>query len=187
MREEAILLSLKKLGYLSRSQIQRIHQLGGDRNARKVLADMKQFLSSFREGETVYYLNKEGRERIGSQTVRKKTLQAKHYLMRNELYIAFGQPETWKNEPKIGTKKTGFIIADAMFTVDGRYYFVEVDCTQKMSVNRRKIEKYKKFKETGLLTNFELIWLTTTEYRRGQLKKLCHGLDNDVYTITDFK
>jgi Replication-relaxation len=187
MREEAILLSMKRLGYISRSQIQKIHNLGSDRNAQKILASMKQYLCSFREGETVYYLNSEGRDRVDSKAVRKKTMQAKHFLMRNEVYIAFGMPATWRNEVKKGTKKTGAFICDAEFNFDGKTYFVEVDHQQKMSANRLKVEKYKRFRDASLVKNFELIWITTTEYRRQQLKKICQGIVHEVYTVTDFK
>jgi hypothetical protein len=180
---------MKKLGYLSRSQIQRIHQLGSDRNARKVLANMKQYLSSFRDGESIYYLNKEGRERVDSKAVRKKTMQVKHYLMRNEIYIAFDKPDTWRNEVKRGTKNTGAFICDAEFIFNGKTHFVEVDHQQKMSANRSKIEKYKKFRDASLLKNFTLIWVTTTEYRREQLGRICAnaGLNYLIYTVTDFK
>ncbi|PEI87275.1 hypothetical protein CN679_22635 [Bacillus pseudomycoides] len=59
-------MSLKKLGFLSRKQIQVLHDLGGDRNASRVMKDLEEYVSSFRDSEKVYYLNKEGRERIGS-------------------------------------------------------------------------------------------------------------------------
>lgn len=62
VREEAILSSLMKLDYLSRSQIQRLHSLSGDRNARLILAAMAPYLSRCRSStsENVYYLNKLG-------------------------------------------------------------------------------------------------------------------------------
>ena len=177
-------MSLKKLDYLSRSQLQRIHRLGGDRNARRVIQNMSHYLCSFREGENIYYLNQEGRERVSSKKVRKKTLQARHFLMRNDVYIAYNQPATWKNEVRIKAGDDLVLIADAMFERSGRYYFVEVDHTQKMNQNRSKIEKYKKIKQNN---DFTLIWITLTEYRRKQLISLCEGLDAQVHTINDFK
>jgi hypothetical protein len=173
-----ILSSLAKLDYLSRSQLQKIHRLKGDRNARKILQDLREYVSSFRDGENIYYLNREGRERINSKKVRKKTLQARHYLMRNELYIALNRPFTWENEMLIENIN---IVADAMYINGGKHTFIEVDHLQKMSKNRVKIEKYRE------LSNFDLIWITTTEHRRHRLKKLCEGLNARLFTIEDLR
>jgi hypothetical protein len=183
-REEAILLSLKKLDYLSRSQLQRMHRLGSDRNARKVLQNMEEFISSFRDGEKIYYLNQEGRDRVQCKKVRKKTVQAGHYLMRNELFIKFGYPSSWMNEVKFGYEDIALVIADAIFKKDGIYHIVEVDHMQKMSKNRTKIERYQKIREKGV---FKLVWITTTDYRRKQIQKLCDGLEVEAFTIKDFK
>ncbi len=71
-REEAILLSLKKCDYLTREQIQKMHDLGKPRNAHRVLSDMEEYISSFtNDRKHVYYLNKDGRERVGATKVRK--------------------------------------------------------------------------------------------------------------------
>jgi hypothetical protein len=161
-----------------------MHRLGSDRNARKVLQSMEPFLSYIREGEKIYYLNKEGRERVQCKKICKKTSQVQHYLMRNEAYIAFGQPSSWKNEVKFGIKDVAVIIADAVFQKDGMYHAVEIDHTQKMTKNNAKIQKYRRLMQE---VRFKLIWITTTEYRRKQLKKLCEGMDVQVFTINDFK
>ncbi|MEI5905621.1 replication-relaxation family protein [Bacillus spongiae] len=183
-REEAILLSLKKLNYLSRSQIQRLHRLGSDRNARIVLKSMTEYLSYTREGEKVYYLNKEGRDRVQAQKVCKKTIQIHHYLMRNEAFIALGQPATWKNEVKFGMKGVGSIVADAVFQRGDLYTAIEIDYSQKMTINKSKVETYRALMRKN---RFNLIWVTTTEYRRKQLAKLCEGMSVKIYTINDFK
>lgn len=104
--------------------------------------------------------------------------------MRNELYIRFGQSSTWKNEVKFGLKGIAEVIADAIFEREGAYHIVEVDHTQKMTKNRSKIEKYRLLRAEMY---FNLIWITTTEYRRKQLKKLCDGLDVQIFTIQDLK
>lgn len=173
---------MKRLDYLSRSQLQRIHRLGSDRNARRVLQEMEEYLSYFRDGEKVYYLNKEGRERVDCKKIKKKLGQVEHYLMRNELYIHLGQPSTWKNEMKFGLKDVAVVIADALFQKDNIYHIVEIDHTQKMSKNRSKVERYRKLAER---THLRLLWVTTTNYRSKQLEKLCEGLDVQIFTITD--
>lgn len=184
---EQILLSLKQLDYLSRSQIQQLHKLGTDRNAQMWLKKMESYLSSFRDSENIYYLNASGRERIGSQKVRKKTIQARHYLMRNELYLALGQPTSWKNEMKLKVGDVA-IICDAMYQVGNKYHFVEIDHIQKMNQNRLKIERYRKLIGSGAFKVLpELIWVTTTEHRRHRLKRLCEGINVRVYTIEDLR
>jgi hypothetical protein len=183
-REEQILLSLKKLDYLTTSQIRRLHNLKGARNARKVLERLEPYLCHFREGENVYYLSRAGRDRVEASKVRKKTLQAIHYIMRNEAYIHFGRPHTWKNEVKVSDSNVT-IKADAMFTIDKKLHFVEVDHLQKMGENRLKVGKYHKLKESGHA--FKLIWITTTEYRKKQLTKLCEGLEVMIHTIADIR
>ncbi|MFJ5624773.1 replication-relaxation family protein [Peribacillus loiseleuriae] len=101
-RQEDILLSLKKFDYLTRSQIQIIHDLKGDRNANRVLNDMAEYLGTFRhEGNIVYYLNKNGRERIQHDVIRKKTPNIQHFLVRNQLWMHLKRPHSWQNEAKI--------------------------------------------------------------------------------------
>ncbi|MYL53323.1 hypothetical protein GLW08_08220 [Pontibacillus yanchengensis] len=186
-REENILLSLKKLHYLSRSQLQALHDLGSTRNAQRILQDMSPYLSSFRDGENVYYLNKEGRERVNAKKAFKKTTQARHYLMRNSLYIAFGSPATWKNEVKLEVSGNVKVIADAIFTRNNQYHIIEVDHTQKMSKNRGKIERYKQLIELGVFQKHPIFtWITTTAYREKQLSKLLDGMEHQIFTIADF-
>lgn len=186
-RLESILLSLKKLGFLSRKQIQVLHELGGDRNASRVMKSLEGYVSSFRDGEKVFYLNKEGRERVGSKKVLKRSNQFRHYIMRNDIYIAHGCPKTWKQEVRMNVKGVVSIVADALFNDNGRYHIVEIDHEQKMSVNRVKMQKYRKLIDCKVFEKPpKFIWYTTTEYRRKNLQKLCEGLDYNVFTVTDF-
>lgn len=186
-RTEDILHSLKKLDYLSRSQLQQLHDLGQKRNANRVLQQCSEFLSSFRDIENIYYLNKEGRDRVGSTKIRKKTPQAKHFIMRNYVYIAFECPSDWKNEVKLGIKEKKVINkCDATFTRGGKRYIVEVDNMQKMSENKKKIEKYRLIAESGVYGSPAFIWITTTTYRQKQLSELCRDLDCQVFLLSDF-
>lgn len=186
-RTDNILLSLKKLGFLSRKQIQVLHELGGDRNASRVMKEIEDYVSSFRDNEKVYYLNKEGRERVGCKKILKRSNQFRHYIMRNDIFIAYGCPQTWKQEVKLNVKGVATIIADALFTENGKYHIVEIDHEQKMSANRLKMEKYRKFIECGVFEKKpKFTWYTTTEYRRNQLQKLCEGLDCNIFTVSDF-
>ncbi len=126
-RNESILLSLKRLGFLTRKQLQILHQLYGDRNASRVMGSLDGFVTSFKDTKKVYYLNKEGRERIGSKKILKLSNQFRHYIMRNDIYIVYECPKTWKQEVKMNVKDIVLIIADALFTDNDRYHIVEVD------------------------------------------------------------
>lgn len=165
-----------------------MHRLGGERNANRVLKEMSEYLYSFRKDENIYYLSKEGRERVGCEKVLKKTAQVEHYLMRNDLYIALGCPADWKSEVKLEIPAVVSVIADAFFVRSGVYCIIEIDHIQKMTVNREKVKKYRKLLELGVFEKPPVfIWMTTTEYRRKELTKLCEGMDVRVYLKTDFK
>ncbi|MDQ0975898.1 hypothetical protein QFZ31_005776 [Neobacillus niacini] len=191
-RQEQILLSLKKLDYLDRDQLNRIHRLGTIRNTNRILKQLSNYLSSYREDySTIYYLNKEGREYVTSEKIRKKTNFVNHVIMRNQFYIYAGFPSKWKNEMKLSDREIS-IVCDAWFKANGKYHILEVDYQQTMKENRNKIEKYR-----GLYTNKSmesklghvppLLWLTTTELRKKKLVELLKGLPYGVYTINDIK
>ncbi|MET3088743.1 replication-relaxation family protein [Priestia megaterium] len=186
-RTDQILLSLKKLDFLNRTQIQTLHDLGSDRNARKVMQNLDEYVHYFRDGEKIYYLSKEGRERVDCNKVRKKTIQARHYIMRNYLYIAYGCPDTWENEVLLEIEGHVKVVCDAIFEKGGSDHIIEIDHTQKMSVNKLKINKYRQLFNSGAYKiKPKLIWMTTTDYRRKQLLKFCESLNVEVFTITDF-
>ncbi|MFE8704148.1 replication-relaxation family protein [Cytobacillus sp. FJAT-54145] len=166
-----------------------LHRLGSDRNAQRVLKNMDDYISHFRDTENIYYLNKEGRERVNAKKILKKTTQARHYIMRNDLYIAHGCPSTWRNEMKLGIKedKSTHVVCDAIFQTNERYHIIEVDHTQKMTKNRAKVERYRKLMKYGIFEKPpKFIWITTTELRRKQLLELHEGLDVKVFTVRDF-
>jgi hypothetical protein len=185
-------LSLKKLDYLNRDQLQKIHRLGKNRNTNRILKELSPYLSNYREEySTIYYLNSNGREYVSSDKVRKKNNFVQHVIMRNDFYIYSGFPGDWKNEIKLSDKENT-VICDAWFKSNGKYHILEVDHTQTMKENRNKIDKYKGLFENGAvkahLGYFPLlIWLTTTELRKKKLVELCKGLPYAVYTINDIK
>jgi hypothetical protein len=184
-RVENILLSLRKCDYLTRSQIQRIHNLKGDRNANRVLKSMEEYLGSFRHGlEKVYHLNKAGRERVAATQIRKKTPNVQHFILRNQLWISLGRPRTWENEYKVKAGEVS-LVCDAKFTTKGGIpVFVEVDVTQPMIKNSAKISKYKKLKETTD-DPFHVVWITEIESRRAKLTDLMKGLPGKIFTLKE--
>lgn len=150
---------------------------------------MDDFLNSFRAEENIYYLNKNGRERIGSTDIRAKTPQYRHFLMRNDLYIYLNKPNVW--EPEYNIDIDGIkVIPDVMFTgpVAGeeRYFFGEIDNEQIISTNLNKIRKYKQLKDTKVyqkeLGYFPtLVWVVRTERRKKDLLKYGEGLKQQIY------
>jgi hypothetical protein len=185
-RIENILLSLKRFDYLTRPQIQTIHNLKGDRNANRFLNSMSEYLGMFKQGiENVYYLNKAGRERVQCEVIRKKTPNIQHFLLRNQLWIAMGMPYSWGNEYKVIVGDIA-IVCDAKFMIDKTDALVEVDICQPMIKNKAKIEKYKRIKElTG--NDFRLIWVTELESRRPKLNELMKGMPGRVLTLNEIK
>jgi Replication-relaxation len=196
-RKEQILIQLKTLGYLTREQIRRINHLGTVRNANRIMREMQPYVSSFRDGyDTIYYLNREGREFIGASIIRKRTPQAIHHIMKNQFFIFTGMPNEWKNEQKITDGQKVNLVCDALFKKNGlsMYSFLEVDHQQKMAENRNKVEKYKRINESGIFQNHrkygyfpKLIWLTTNEYRKKKLFEMCKELPCEVYTLDDIR
>lgn len=188
-RQEEILFSFRKLDYMTRDQIQKMHDLKGSRNANRILKNMEKYLSSFYDGKKVYYLNKEGRSLVNCTAVRNKITTAQHYIMRNDLYIHYNQPATWKNEIRMisGSDKNKItIVADAYFIRNDKYHIVEIDNLQKMNKNRIKIDKYRRLIERNSFKGMPvLIWVTTSTYRQKALIDLCDGLDIMVFLNTD--
>ena len=168
--------------------MQTLHRLGQARNASRVMKQLEDYVSTFLDGEMVYYLNAKGRERVNCTKVRKRNDRARHAVMRNYLYIAYGCPATWRNEMVLKVEDVVSVTCDAYFIRDNRYHIIEVDNTQPMAENRKKIEKYRKLLDLNVFPKPPLfIWLTKTEYRKKQLQALCKELDSVIFTITDFE
>jgi hypothetical protein len=183
--------------FATREQIQTIHSLGTSRNALKVLGAMKKYLNvdNFK-GLNVYHLNKEGRDWIGSTNEVKFSYQIEHYLLRNDLFIHYGCPKSWEIEKKTVFKILGqpekHIRPDARFQVDGVWNYVEIDRTQSMSENKKRIVEYGELSSVihqslGYLPN--IIFYTVKPSRKAKIKELCKeaGVNCTVMTPDDIK
>lgn len=183
---------MKKLDFLNRDQLQTIHKLGKVRNTNRILKELSPYLESYREEySTIYYLNAEGRSYVNSNKIRRKNPFVNHAIMRNDFYIFAKFPTEWTNEVKVSDGITT-IYTDTWFKTGGKYHFLEVDSLQKMKENRMKIKNYAALYSAGHLSKHfgyfpKLIWLTTTELRKKQLKELCKDFPCVVYTIKDIK
>ncbi|MBT2696323.1 hypothetical protein J7E79_02590 [Bacillus sp. ISL-40] len=84
------------------------------------------------------------------------------------------------------------LIPDATFTLKGNYYFLEVDRTQSMSDNKKKIELYSKLNplmEKQFNQAPTLVFYTMTPLRQEKLKEICkyYKVNCRVYTKEDTK
>ncbi|WP_260398120.1 replication-relaxation family protein [Peribacillus simplex] len=183
---------MKKLDFLNRDQIIKLHRLGKVRNANRVLGELSDYLCKYREEYmTIYYLNSAGRDYVDCDKVRKKGNKVSHSLARNDFYIHAKCPFDWTNEMKIGDAVEA-CVCDALFKSNGKYFALEVDLTQSISENKLKAKKYKGIFERKVLEkelgNFPtVIWLTNSELRRKQLTEISKGFPYMVLTLNDIR
>lgn len=177
-REERILLHLQKFKFMTRDQIRSVFELGTVRNANRVLNGMSEYLHRVQNGhQSVYYLSREGRQYVGCEEVVKKSGQIQHCTMRVDYWMYAGRPTDWINEVEgYNTKRTVEVRSDAKYSYGGIVHLVEIDHLQHMRENRAKIKKYAELIPGYAMTlgHFPmLVWVTTTELRRKQLKEAC--------------
>jgi hypothetical protein len=197
-RQELILSSLSKLKFATREQIQSIHGLGSDRNALRILRELNDYMHvKTHDGRNVYYLSALGRDVVGTEEEMKWNSQVDHHLMRNDLYIYLGMPRDWEIERRIEFKyqasltlKDMYVVPDARFIKDGIHHFVEVDRTQSMVENKKKLTLYQHLvpaiKQQYGHTPVLIIY-TLTNLRKEKLQALCkeYGISCKVYTKED--
>ncbi len=154
---------------------------------------MEEYLCSFREEGygAVYYLNKVGRQMIGSNKVVKRTLQVRHALMRNDFFFYMRCPINWKHEVKV-TDGTTTLVTDVHFTKNRVHHFLEVDNTQSMAENCAKIRRYTEMfgrgvfqRELGYFPTLHIVTVSKSRVRR--FEEMCKGLPAQVYCIEDIK
>lgn len=143
------------------------------------MQSLKPYTNSIRLKENAYYLNKKGAALIGAEKQFRHSNQVQHKIMRNDAYIYF-KPTGWKAEREF--KKPVAITADAYFLSGSTYKFLEVDNIQNWHVNVAKMEKYKKFKDSGLIQKQlkyfpTIVWVVKFEIRKEKLKELAKELN----------
>ncbi|MGG4267451.1 hypothetical protein [Peribacillus simplex] len=190
--------------------LQQIHDLKSYSNACRVIKQLGPYIhETMFNKEKVIYLNKDGRELIGSKKEVKKNMLIEHTLLCNEAYLYFNCPLDWKTEYVIETKETvptsfgiqfkGLalsskkkVVSDSSFSRNGYLHLIEVDNIRGMADNKNKIESYVDvFPEVkdrlGLIP--ALYVFTSTEDRRrkfeGWMKQ--HNLRGEVKTFDEIK
>ncbi|MFB5555311.1 replication-relaxation family protein [Bacillus cytotoxicus] len=196
-RQMAILATIRKLQFATRRHLMCVHDMGGIRNANRIMADMKQYVSKTMYGkEYVYYLNKEGHAMFGNDGKVVSRGKLAHALLRNEAWLCLFCPDDWQVETEIRYRKNGEkkkIIPDVKFRdEESILHAVEIDRTQKMVVNDRKLKCYEEFtkiykqKYKGKVPVIH--FFTITKYREQKLEKLAAKYDVfvKVYVIEEF-
>jgi hypothetical protein len=201
-RTERILQTIDRLGAVSVKQLHQILKLGTYRHTCRVISHLDTYLHVSRTQQKIVYLNKAGRELIGSNREIKKSMLFDHMLLCNEAYIYYNCPLDWKREYMIETAQKpeyGFsiqlkgisvakkkIIPDAIFIRDGYVHLVEIDNTRAMIDNRKKIERYKEMWD-DIRQHFnaqpKLCVFTKSEKRKRDFRSWCGKLVCDVEVL----
>ncbi|MGK3615009.1 replication-relaxation family protein [Bacillus anthracis] len=187
-RQMMILTSIRKLKFATRRHLMAIHDLGGIRNANRILKDLGAFVNStVYKKEYVYYLNKKGRALFDDTEKIVPTIRLAHSLMRNEAWLYLFCPDDWQIETPIRYKiddKKKTIIPDVKFRdEEGILNAVEIDRTQMMNVNSEKMTRYGEFtkyyrkKYNGKVPVVH--FFTLTGYRQKTLEQF--AVKNGVY------
>lgn len=205
-RVENLLTTIDRLGVVKIKHLLAIHDLKSYRNACRIITtQLRPFIhETYYQNEKVMYLNKKGKEFIGSEKedikISQRTL---HDLLRNEVYIYLRCPIDWKNEYVLEVKqkqnKLGInfgnlnvvakkkVIADAAFSRNGYFHLVEVDNERKMIDNRKKIESYREVLPAYKDKLPILMFFTKTEHRKQKLEEWLKGLRSEVKTFDEIR
>ena len=146
-RQMAILATIRKSQFATRRHLMCVHDMGGIRNANRIMGDLKPYISKTMQGkEYVYYLNKEGHAMFGDDGKVVSRGKLAHALLRNEAWLHLFCPDDWQIETDIRyikNKEKKKIVPDVKFRdEESILHAVEVDRSQKMKVNEEKLKKY---------------------------------------------
>ncbi|WP_161598851.1 hypothetical protein [Bacillus mesophilum] len=157
------------------------HDLKSYRNACRIVKQLEPYVHvALHYKEKVLYLNKHGRELIGSNKEVKKNSLIEHTLLANEAYFYFNCPIDWKTEHVMefvpvnpsgivfnGMKLTGKkIVADAAFHRNGYLHLIEVDNTRSMIDNKKKIDTYADLWKEIRKQSVPILYIFTTNNER---------------------
>jgi hypothetical protein len=203
-RVETLLQTIDRLGIVKIKHLQEIHDLNYRNACRIITTQLRPYIhETYFQKEKVITLNKKGRELIASDKDEIKiSTQTIHYLLRNEVYLHFKCPSDWKNEHAIEAHVSGHfgsdivfngltlsnkkkVVVDAVFQRNGYLHLIEVDNTQEMRANKKKIETYKEILPYVKEGTPILYFFTTTENRKRKLIEWCKGMRHEVYTFDE--
>src|SRR5690625_1273161 len=171
-RQERILSILEDLTYATSEHLRGLINIGGDRNARRILQEIEKdgLIRSLRQLSKVYFLSGKGGDLIGKSNPRLNGAEIDHCLIRNDLRAELEYPNDWRNEVAIKINGETSLIADAVFTRGGWLHFVEVDNRATMATNYKKIDRYARLFER-INKPAVLVFCTRIKSRRNLLRK----------------
>ncbi|MFY0163509.1 replication-relaxation family protein [Bacillus anthracis] len=194
-RQMAILATIRKLQFATRRHLMCVHEMGGIRNANRIMNDLSIYTSKvIHNKEYVYYLNQSGHKLFGEGKVVHHSKMS-HAILRNEAWLYLFCPDDWQVETEIRyikDNKKKKIIPDVKFRDEDRIlHAVEIDRTQKMVVNDEKLKCYEeltkiyKQKYNGKVPVIH--FFTITKYREMKLEQLAAKYDVfvKVYVIQE--
>ncbi|MFP7479455.1 replication-relaxation family protein [Terribacillus saccharophilus] len=176
-RTEEILLRLARFEYATRPMMQDALNLGGERNANRILGRLESdnLIRSFRREKKVYTLTKKGAGMIGIDDLKhSREPYVHHILLRGQAWLDLGRPASWQVEQPIKFARYR-IVPDAMYTDNIRHHFVEIDRTQRMTVNREKLKAYALLQHLHRQGSKEppaVHYVTISETRAKKLRKM---------------
>ncbi|MGM9987172.1 MAG: hypothetical protein ACI35O_08085 [Bacillaceae bacterium] len=186
-RVESLLMTIDQLGVAKIKHLQMKHNLKSYRNACRVIKQLSPYVNeTFFNKEKVIYLNKNGRNLIGSDKEVKSTAALEHSLLRNEVYLHLNSPIDWKTEYPIESNNTPTwmqasgikvaqskkLISDAVYSRNGVHHFVEIDNTRHMIDNHHKLKTYAEIiPKLSYGKNYSLQIYTTTPDRKRKFEK----------------
>lgn len=200
-------MTIDILGVAKIKHLQKIHELKSYRNACYAVKSLKPYIhETFIGKEKIIYLNKAGRDLIGSSKEIKKTPLLEHSLLRNEVYLYFNCPLDWKTEctfeietaapntlemkikglKPVAKKK---IVSDAAYVRNGYLHLIEIDNTRNMKDNKKKIELYAEIMPSIRKYVPVLLFFTLSNLRKKKLENWCNGMGfrYEVRTFEDLK
>ncbi|HEF1855860.1 TPA: replication-relaxation family protein [Bacillus cereus] len=194
-RQMAILATIRKLRFATRRHLMSVHEMGGIRNANRIMKDLSSYTSKVTHNkEYVYYLNQSGHKLFGEGKVVHHSRVA-HAILRNEAWLYLYCPDDWQIETEIRyikDNKKKKIVPDVKFRdEDSILHAVEIDRTQKIVVNEEKLKCYEeltkiyKQKYNGKVPVIH--FFTITKYREQKLEQLAAKYDVfvKVYVIQE--
>jgi len=198
-------MTIDRLHLATIKHLRGIHDLKSYRNACRILNKLEPYTSTtYFNKEKVFYLNKCGRDLIGSEKEVKRNQNIEHTLLRNDAYIYLNCPLDWQSEAvieyeveqpnnhgiiirgmSVATKSK--LVTDAMYKRNGYTHLVEIDNTRDMKDNLKKVKSYAdcfKYLDTPRLEIF-----TTTLDRKRKFEKwlLEYKLRGEVKTYEEIK
>lgn len=100
-RQMAILATIRKLQFATRRHLMCVHDMGGIRNANRIMKDLSSYTSKVvYNKEHVYYLNQLGHKLFGEGKVVHHGRVA-HAILRNEAWLHLFCPDDWQVEAEI--------------------------------------------------------------------------------------